>query len=297
MRLALTDQDDPMTAGFVGSIIFHIFILSAIVFGVPSFFEPEILPQPLGIEAAIVSDITAAPRVQQPSNKKPEKPKEQPAPEKEKPKAETPPPAPPAPAAPPPPPPPVPEQQAVAIPDPTQKPEEKKPEEKKPEEPKKETKKPDEKPKKKEQKQDDAFKSLLNSVLKDAPAPEPQDKPKKQAAQPPAEPTTGPQTELASDVPMTSSDEDGIRQQIEQNWSIDPGAQGADQILIELRVSLRPDGTVTKVEILNNQPGNGTFDYFARGARTAVLKASPLKLPPGKYWPTIKLRFNPQDVL
>lgn len=284
-----------MTAGFIGSILFHIFILLAIVFGVPSFFEPEILPQPLGIEAAIVSDITAAPKVQKPSNKKSEKPKEQPAPETPKPKAETPPPpAPPAPAAPPPP---APEQQAVAIPDPTVKPEEKKPEEKKPEEPKKETKKPDEKPKKKEKKQDEDFNALLNNVLKDTPAPEPTEKPKKKAAQPPAEPTSGPQTELASDVPMTSSDEDGIRQQIEQNWSIDPGAQGADQILVELRVSMQPDGTVTKVEILNNQPGNGTFDYFARGARTAVLKASPLKLPAGKYWPTIKLRFSPQDVM
>ena len=186
----------------------------------------------------------------------------------------------------------------MVIPDPTQKPEEKKKEEKKPEEPKKETKKAEDKPKKKEEKkQDQELDALLNSVLKDQPAPEPEAKPKKKAAQPPAEPTSGPQTELASEVPMTSSDEDGIRQQIEQNWSIDPGAQGADQILVELRVSMQPDGTVTRVEILNNQPGNGTFDYFARSARTAVLKASPLKLPAGKYWPTIKLRFSPQDVL
>lgn len=296
MRVALVDQKDPMTAGFVGSILFHLFILAVIVFGVPSFFEPEVLPQPLGIEAALVSDITAAPKVDKASKKKAEKPKEQPAPEKEKPKVEAPPPpAPPAPAAAPPPP--APAQQAVAIPDKTLKPEEKKPEEKKkPEAAKKDVKKPEE-TKKPEKKQDEDFNALLNNVLKDAPAPEPTEKPKKKAAQPPAEPTSGPQTELASDVPMTSSDEDGIRQQIESNWSIDPGAQGADQILIELRVSLQPDGTVTKVEILNNQPGNGTFDYFARSARTAVLKSSPLKLPPGKYWPTIKMRFSPQDVL
>ena len=114
-----------MTAGFVGSILFHILILLTIVFGVPSFFEPEILEQPPTIEAALVSDITAAPKVQKVSNKKPDKPKEQPAPETPKPKVETPPPpAPPTPAAPPPP---APEQQAVVIPDPTQKPEERKP--------------------------------------------------------------------------------------------------------------------------------------------------------------------------
>jgi outer membrane biosynthesis protein TonB len=288
--------DAELNRGFIASVVFHIALFLFAWFGVPHLFQDEFIAEPLGIEAAIVSDLTAAPKVDKPSKKVSEKPKQtqkveppkketKPAPAKENPKAASAPP------------PPEPEQQAVAIPD-QAKPKEEKKVEKKPEE------KPEEKPKKKteekkkEKKKDKAeLDNLLASVLNEQAAEPTPEKPKKQAAAEPEE-STGPQTELISEIPMTSGDEDGIRSQIEQNWNLGSaaGAPNLDQILVELRIELQPDGTVTRVELLNNQ-ADPYFRSIAEGAVRAVKRASPLKLPPGKYWPTIKLRFRPSEII
>jgi len=196
------------------------------------------------------------------------------------------------------PPPPQTEEVAVVIPDET-KPKEEKKVEKKPEE-----KKPEEKPKKKAEekkkpskKDKNELDSLLASVLNEQAAEPTPEKPKKQAAPEPEE-STGPQTDLVSEIPMTAGDEDGIRSQIEQKWNLGSaaGAPNLDQILVELRIELQPDGTVTRVELLNNQ-ADPYFRSIAEGAIRAVKQASPLRMPPGKYWPTIKLRFRPSEII
>lgn len=288
-----------LNRGLAASVVFHAALFLVALFGVPHLFQDDFIAQPLGIEAAIVSDLSAAPKVDRASKKVSEKPKQtqkaeppkkeaKPAPAKENPK----------PAAAPPPP--TVEEVAVAIPDKEKPKEEKKPEEKKPE-----VKKPEEKPKKKVEekkkkptKKDTAeLDTLLASVLNEQAAEPTPEEPKKKAAPEPEE-STGPQTELASEVPMTAGDEDGIRSQIEQNWNLGSaaGAPNLDQILVELRIEMQPDGTVTRVELLNNQ-ADPYFRSIAEGAIRAVKKASPLRMPPGKFWPTIKLRFRPSEII
>lgn len=290
-----------LNRGLIASVVFHIAILIVGYFGVPVLFQDDVIVEPLGIQAALVSDITAAPKVDK-EGKPSEKPKEQ-AQKVEPPKKETPP-APakenPKPAAVAPPPEPV-EEKVVVLPD-KEKPKEEKPAEKKPEEKKveekpkkKEEKKVEEKPKKKDTSELD---NLLASVLNE-PAAEPTPEPvKKKAAPAPVEPTTGPQTDLISEVPMTASDEDGIRDQIQRNWNLGSaaGAPNLDQIVVELRIEMLPDGTVTRVTLLNNQ-ADPYFRSLAEGAIRAVRVASPLRLPQGKFWPTIKLRFRPAEVI
>ncbi|MBL8709334.1 MAG: TonB C-terminal domain-containing protein [Rhodospirillaceae bacterium] len=290
-----------LNRGLIASVVFHIAILIVGYFGVPVLFQDDVIVEPLGIQAALVSDITAAPKVDK-EGKPTEKPKEQ-AQKVEPPKKETPP-APakenPKPAAVAPPPEPV-EEKVVVLPD-KEKPKEEKPAEKKPEEKKaeekpkkKEEKKVEEKPKKKDTSELD---NLLASVLNE-PAAEPTPEPvKKKAAPAPVEPTTGPQTDLISEVPMTASDEDGIRDQIQRNWNLGSaaGAPNLDQIVVELRIEMLPDGTVTRVTLLNNQ-ADPYFRSLAEGAIRAVRVASPLRLPQGKFWPTIKLRFRPAEVI
>lgn len=287
-----------LNRGLVASVVFHIALFLFAWFGVPHLFDDDFIAQPLGIEAAIVSDLTAAPKVDKPSKKVSEKPKQtqkaeppkkeaKPAPAKENPK----------PAAAPPPP--QTEEVAVVIPDKEKPKEVEKPKEKKPEE-----KKVEEKPKKKVEekkkptKKDTAeLDSLLASVLNEQAAEPTPEEPKKKAAPEPEE-STGPQTELASEVPMTAGDEDGIRSQIEQKWNLGSaaGAPNLDQILVELRIEMQPDGTVTRVTLLNNQ-ADPYFRSIAEGAIRAVKQASPLRMPPGKYWPTIKLRFRPSELI
>lgn len=289
--------DPELNRGVIASVVFHIALFLFAWFGVPHLFQDDFIAEPLGIEAAIVSDLTAAPKVDKPSKKVSEKPKQtqkveppkketKPAPAKENPKAA---------AAPPPL---EPEQQAVVIPDQTKPKEEKKVEKKPEEKPQEKPKKTEEKKKKEKKKKDSAeLDNLLASVLNEQAAEPTPDKPKKQAAAEPEE-TTGPQTELASEVPMTSGDEDGIRDQIQDKWNLGSaaGAPNIEEILVELRIELMPDGSVTKVTLLNNQ-ADPYFRSLAESAIRAVKQASPLRLPPGKYWPTIKLRFRPSELI
>jgi outer membrane biosynthesis protein TonB len=293
-------------AGMLFSVGLHAALIGFVIFGLPIFWEPEPLPGAIGIELAQLSDITAAPKVQ-----KEGKPNKQPAPQpevqKEEPKKEAPPPPPTPPAAAAPTPPPPEEEVAEAIPDPAaeKKEQDKKKEEekKKAEEQKKkkeqEKKKKDEEKKKQQKKDDQALDTLLANVLDQKPAPEPEKKPeKKKAEAKPAEPSTGPQTENISEIPLTASEEDGIRGQIESNWNLGSlaGAPDLTGMTIEVRLTLQPDGTVTGANVINGST-NPSFRQAGESAIRAVMISSPIKLPPGKTYDSIVLRFHPDQVV
>jgi TonB family protein len=297
-------------AGVLLSIALHAVLVGFVVFGLPIFWQPEPLPGAIGIELAQLSDITAAPKVQEQGKPNNRPPAPQTAMKAEVPKQETPPPPPnPAPAAPPPPPP---EEEEVVekIPDPEA--EKKKEEElkkkqeeekkKKAEEEKKkkeaERKKKEEEKKKQQKKDDQALDTLLANVLEQKPAPEPEEKPAKKAEPKPAEPSTGPQTENVSEIPLTASEEDGIRGQIERNWNLGSLAGAADLtgMTIEVRITLQPDGTVTRAQVINSS-ANPLFRQASESAVRAVMVTSPLKLPPGKTYESMVIRFHPDQVV
>jgi len=193
------------------------------------------------------------------------------------------------------------------IPDPEvekKKEEEKKKEQekKKAEEEKKKKKEAERKKKeedKKRQKEDDkALEKLLGDLTPDKPAPEPEEKPAKKAEAKPAEPSTGPQTENISEIPLTASEEDGIRGQIERNWNLGSlaGAPDLTGMLIEVRITLQPDGTVTGARVINSGL-SPMFRQAGESAVRAVMVSSPIKLPPGKTYDSIVLRFHPDQVV
>jgi outer membrane biosynthesis protein TonB len=296
-------------AGVLLSVGLHVVLIGFIIFGLPIFWEPEPLPGAIGIELAQLSDITAAPKVQK-EGKPNKQPQPQPEVKKEEPKKETPPPppTPPAAAAPPPPPPEPEEEVAEAIPDPAA--EKLKQEEKKKEEEKKkaaedkkkkeaEKKKKEEEKKKQQKKDDQALDTLLANVLEQKPAAEPEQKPeKKKTEAKPAEPSTGPQTEQTSEIPLTASEEDGIRGQIERNWNLGSlaGAPDLTGMLIELRITMQPDGTVTRAQVINSG-SSPMFRQASESAVRAVMMSSPLKLPPGKTYDSMVVRFHPDQVV
>jgi outer membrane biosynthesis protein TonB len=294
-------------AGVLLSVGLHAVLVGFIIFGLPILWQPEPLPGAIGIELAQLSDITAAPKVQKegkPNNKPPEPQQEL---KKEEPKKDTPPPNPPAAAAPPPPAAEPEPEVAEAVPDPEA--EKKKEEDKKKQEQKKkkeeEKKKKEAEKKKKEEeikkqkKDNQALDTLLANVLDQNPAPEPEEQPKKKKAEAkPAEPSTGPQTENVSEIPLTASEEDGIRGQIERNWNLGSiaGAPDLAGMVIEVRITLQPDGTVTGAQVINSG-SSPMFRQASEGAVRAVRISSPLKLPPGKTYDTMVLRFRPDQVM
>ena len=100
--------------------------------------------------------------------------------------------------------------------------------------------------------------------------------------------------------PLRADDDPDIPTQIEQNWNVAPRSEEcADRKIgvIELRIHLTPDGTITKVEPLNLNPSDMCASAAYEAAKRAVMLASPLQLPPGKTYATMTLRFYPDQVM
>lgn len=275
-----------MSSGSILSGIFHIALAVLVVFGLPSFVKPPPEPEPPNT----VEVVTLAPKATAPELTKPPTPKH-PDPPKQEAKSEPTPPAPPptpkaAEAKPEPKPEPIPDKKAEVV-----KPEPKKEEPKKEEPKKTEVKKPEK----------DKFDSVLDSVLKNrAPAkptpPDPQAKPVQQAAAP--QPT---QTAPNLSQQLARSEMDAVRDKVRPCWNFPVGAPNPERLIVEIQVSMNPNGTVREATIVDRSRMN---DPFYRSAAEAALRATlnpscqPFPLPPDKYntWRNFTFGFDPRDL-
>jgi len=279
------------------SLIVHAVVLALGYFGLPA-MRPDIVPVdvPITVEIVTVADQTNAAKPQPEKAKpQPEKAKPKPKPKPEKKKA----------AAPPPPPPPAkPQPQAAAIPPPHQpQPKAKlksKPEAKKNKAPPRLAKaKPRHKPK-----PPDAFASVLKTLEKMKER-RPLEKKKKKEDSfekmiAKALITSKRQGDLSK--PVTISEIDLVRQQIARCWNLPAGAKDAENLIIEIKVFMNPDGTVSAADIKDKKRigRDGFYRSAAESALRAVLnrRCQPFKLPPKKYnrWKTMTLVFNPKEM-
>jgi hypothetical protein len=289
MQLVWAERSQPITTGFVLSVLFHLALAVVLIVILPLFVVPVDMTPP-GIEATIVSDITAAPIVDKQGKPK-EKPPTPPAPEQKKP--EPPKPAPPATPTPASSAPPAPQQEAAVIPDDSKAIEPKKEEKKQPD--KKPEKKAEDKPKPKKDDQQQAMDALLNNLAKQQPAPDTKQKAKPKAQPAPAEPTTGEQTALASEVPLTASESDDIARQIEPQWNVDVGAlPDPKQYIAWLRVTFGPDGNVLTVTYLEpERMSDPRYRQVAESCNRAFFITQRINFPPGKAQPVIRFGCDP----
>ncbi|WP_142235879.1 hypothetical protein [Allostella humosa] len=123
---------------------------------------------------------------------------------------------------------------------------------------------------------------------------------------PPAPPrpqvaAAAPQSAPSLSQTLTSSEMDGVRQQIERCWSFVGGGKEVQQIVVEIRVQMNPDATVREARILDTGRGQSDpqFRSVAESARRAILnpECSPLRLPRDKYdqWKSFTFIFSPKD--
>lgn len=98
--------------------------------------------------------------------------------------------------------------------------------------------------------------------------------------------------------------QDMMRTQIERCWSVPAGAENAEDLVIRIRIELKPDGSLlSPPEIVNadrmSGPNGDFFRVAAESARRAVQRCSPLKLPVESYqiWRTTELTFDPSRML
>ena len=102
---------------------------------------------------------------------------------------------------------------------------------------------------------------------------------------------------------LTLSQEDALRAQIFGCWSVPLGLPYDDNLLVRIKLKLKPDGTVSKTEILDharmNKPGQGFYKVLAESALRAVKLCQPLRVPTTGYerWKELQLNFDAREML
>jgi outer membrane biosynthesis protein TonB len=290
-----------LSIGAIFSGVLHLAVILIAWLGLPELRRkfPEIEP-PIIVEVVNIAEVSNPPPL---PTVQTAPPKAAPEPPKPEPKPEPPKPEPPKPEPPPPPPPPKPEPPPpTPAPKPEPKPEvsplaELKPKPK-PEPPKEDfssvLKNVDKL--KKDQPKPDNFDDVMKKLAQNKPAPpKPQEAPPAQVAKAAGSPSHRPSE------PISVSELDAIRAQVERCWNFDPGARDADKLVAEVRVKIDADGTVTSAEILDiaRIQSDSFLLAMANASRRSLLACSPLKVPASKHelFKDTVFKFNPRGML
>ena len=102
---------------------------------------------------------------------------------------------------------------------------------------------------------------------------------------------------------LTLNQEDALKAQIFGCWSLPLGLPYQENLLVRIKLKLKPDGTVLRSEILDharmNQPGQGFYKVLAESALRAIRICQPLRVPPTGYekWKDLQLNFDANEML
>ena len=102
---------------------------------------------------------------------------------------------------------------------------------------------------------------------------------------------------------LTLSEEDALKAQIFGCWSLPLGLPYQENLLVRIKLRLKPDGTVLRSEVLDharmNMPGQGFYKVLAESALRAIRICQPLRVPPTGYdrWKDLQLNFDANEML
>ena len=102
---------------------------------------------------------------------------------------------------------------------------------------------------------------------------------------------------------LTLSQEDALKAQIFGCWSLPLGLPYQENLLVRIKLKLKPDGSVLRSEILDhvrmNKPGQGFYKVLAESALRAIRICQPLRVPPTGYekWKDLQLNFDANEML
>ena len=102
---------------------------------------------------------------------------------------------------------------------------------------------------------------------------------------------------------LTLSEEDALKAQIFGCWSIPLGLPYNENLLVRIKLKLKPDGSVIKTEILDharmNKPGQAFYKVLAESALRAIQLCQPLRVPSTGYerWKDLQLNFDAREML
>ena len=102
---------------------------------------------------------------------------------------------------------------------------------------------------------------------------------------------------------LTLSEEDALKAQIFGCWSIPLGLPYNEDLLVRIKLQLKPDGSIIRSEILDharmNKPGQGFYKVLAESALRAIKLCQPLRVPSTGYerWKDLQLNFDASEML
>ena len=102
---------------------------------------------------------------------------------------------------------------------------------------------------------------------------------------------------------LSLSEEDALKAQIFGCWSIPLGLPYNENLLVKIRLQLKPDGSIIRSEILDharmNKPGQGFYKVLAESALRAIKLCQPLRVPSKGYerWKELQLNFDAREML
>ena len=102
---------------------------------------------------------------------------------------------------------------------------------------------------------------------------------------------------------LTLSEEDALKAQIFGCWSIPLGLPYNENLLVRIKLKLKPDGSVIKTEVLDharmNKPGESFYKVLAESALRAIQLCQPLRVPSQGYerWKDLQLNFDAREML
>ena len=111
------------------------------------------------------------------------------------------------------------------------------------------------------------------------------------------------QDRTVDNVGLSLSEEDALKAQIFGCWSIPLGLPYNENLLVRIKLKLKPDGSVIKSEILDharmNKPGQGFYKVLAESALRAIQLCQPLRVPTTGYerWKDLQLNFDAREML
>mgnify|MGYP005844805213 CR=1 FL=1 len=112
-------------------------------------------------------------------------------------------------------------------------------------------------------------------------------------------PTPGAPGGTAPTPGLTRGEIDGLANRISECWSVDAGMRGLEEIVVELRVRLRPDGSVVTATPVRQY--SGREQIVAEQARRALMspRCNPLPIAPEQraILETATFRFSPQGLV
>ena len=102
---------------------------------------------------------------------------------------------------------------------------------------------------------------------------------------------------------LSLSEEDALKAQIFGCWSIPLGLPYNENLLVRIKLQLKPDGSIIRSEILDharmNKPGQAFYKVLAESALRAIKLCQPLRVPSTGYerWKELQLNFDAREML